>query len=323
MADEVAAALAAWLTGHGDPAAVAVTGRATGGLSQETWFVQLNRGGALEPAVLRLPTAASGGRAIAAQVAALQAVADSSVPAPTLLHVAAADDGIDGRPFLLMSRARGTVPVGWHVVPGPVRTRLASRAIDVLADLHAIELDGTSFAEQRPHPLMELVGLSRAAERVGPVPRALAAALRWLDRHRPAPDGAPVLVHGDYRMGNLVVDGDDLVAVLDWELTAPGDRLVDLAWCFLPVFEDPGVDEGPMVQRYEARAGVAVDRQALAWHRVQALARLAYYSLAGTRAFDTGSSDDLRLAALRLRLPATLARLGRAMDRHAGGNPAG
>jgi aminoglycoside phosphotransferase (APT) family kinase protein len=114
-------------------------------------------------------------------------------------------------------------------------------------------------------------------------------------------------------MGNFVVDGDDIEAVLDWELASPGAREVDLVWCFVPVFADSGLDEEPLIGRYERRAGVVIDRGVLAWHRVLAFARLGYYALAGARAFDAGRSRDLRLAALRLRLPDDLARLAAAM----------
>jgi hypothetical protein len=86
VADDPAAGLVRWLNEHGVEAEVEVVGRATVGLSQETWFVRLAVEG--EPAVdgvLRLPTAASGARAIKTQRVALQAVAGSAVPAPELL----------------------------------------------------------------------------------------------------------------------------------------------------------------------------------------------------------------------------------------------
>lgn len=288
------------------------TGRATGGLSQETWFVDLV-GDTTVRAVLRLPTAASGARAISAQVATLRQVADTPVPAPRELWSGTPDDGLDGRPFLLMSRVDGEVPVGWHVLPRARRDRLAEHATDVLADLHAVPPRGDLHVDASPHPLMTLDGLGRAMARLGAVPRPLEAALTWLDRHRPADPAGGVLVHGDYRMGNLVVGERRVRAVLDWELAAPGAREVDVVWCFLPVFEDPGVDEDALVERYARRAGVDLDPATVAWHRALAFVRLAYYSLSGTRAFDTGRSDDLRLAALRLRLPVTLDRLAAAM----------
>ena len=54
-------------------------------------------------------------------------------------------------------------------------------------------------------------------------------AFRWLAANRPAPS-PPRLVHGDFRMGNLIVDGSDLAAVLDWELVHVGEAYEDLAW---------------------------------------------------------------------------------------------
>lgn len=85
--------------------------------------------------------------------------------------------------------------------------------------------------------------------------------------------------------------------------------MADLAWCFIPVWQPAGVDEAALVQRYADRTGKALDEARLHWYRVLAYVRLAYYALAGTRAFDRGRSDDLRLAALRLQLPIHLDRL--------------
>jgi aminoglycoside phosphotransferase (APT) family kinase protein len=118
-----------------------------------------------------------------------------------------------------------------------------------------------------------------------------------------------VLVHGDLRMGNLIVDGDRLAGILDWEMAAPGDPIADLTWCFIPLWEPPGVDEAALVARYEERTGAPVDPARFRWHRVLGYVRLAYYALSGAGAFDGGHSDDLRLAALRLQLPVHLDRL--------------
>jgi aminoglycoside phosphotransferase (APT) family kinase protein len=123
------------------------------------------------------------------------------------------------------------------------------------------------------------------------------------------PPGEVAIVHGDFRMGNLVVDGGRIAGVLDWELAEAGDPLVDLDWCFIPVWDLPGVDEGPLVERYRRASGREVDTARMRWRRVLGYVRLAYFALAGTRAFDGGRSDDLRLAALRLQLPVTLDRL--------------
>ena len=297
--------LAEWLRGRGVGATVEVLGRATVGLSQETWFVRVTTATGDVEAVLRLPTPASGTRAIVTQRTALQAVAGTGVPAPELLWFDDGDQTPFSRPFIVMTRVAGTVPVGWHEVPEPTRTRLAEQAIDALAALH--DLDPYPLGEPVT-PGSDLERLGRRLDRVGPLPPVLTGAIAWLAHRIPDPPVRPAIVHGDFRMGNLVVDGDRLTGVLDWEMAAPGDPLSDLGWCFIPVWETAGVDEQALVRRYAERTG-GVDPERLHWHRVLGYLRLAYYALAGARAFDGGRSDDFRLAALRLQLPVTLDRL--------------
>lgn len=308
---KLADGLRRWLATRGVRAEVSVRGRATVGLSQETWFLDVLPEGERErvAAVLRLPTPASGSGSIATQRAALQAVLASDVPAPAPLWFDDSEHNPFGRPFVVMERLTGEAPVGWHELPEPRRTALAEAAIDALVHLHAIDLAATPLARARPSPTVDLDGLTYLFGRFEPLPAVLAAALVWLQRGRPPHGKEQVIAHGDFRMGNMLVDGRRISGVLDWEMAAPGERLLDLCWCFVPVFELPGVDEQALVRRYEQRAGVSVDPDAWKWHRVLAFTRLAYYALAGARSFDTGRSRDLRLAALRLQLPVTLDRL--------------
>jgi aminoglycoside phosphotransferase (APT) family kinase protein len=297
----VAEALERWLSARGDGRPVALTGRATVGLSQDTFYVRVGA----EDGVLRLPTPASGPRAIRTQRAALQAVA-GRVPAPALLWHDDGEDNPFGRPFLVMRRVAGAVPAMWRDVAEPERTALAETAVDTLAALHRVE-PGELGGDASDAPT-GLAFYARRLERFAPLPAVLRGALWWLARHEPAP-AAPVLVHGDFRMGNLMVGDGRLRAVLDWEMAGPGDALADLAWCFLPVWETAGVDEPALVRRYADAAGAPVDAERLHWHRVLGYVRLAYYALSGSQAFARGHSDDLRLAALALQRPVHLDRL--------------
>ena len=308
MAEDAARALEAWLRDRGEERVVELTGRATVGLSQETWFVRIGAsdGRAAVDAVLRLPTPASGPQAILTQRAALAAVA-GAVPAPALLWHDEGEDNPFGRPFLVMERIHGDVPVGWHDVAEPARGALAEHAMDVLAALHAV--DATPLPEAGDAAPTDLAFYQRRLERFGPLPAVLRGALWWLERHAPPAPERRVLVHGDFRMGNLIVDERRIRGILDWEMAAPGDPLADLAWCFIPLWEPPGVDEPALVRRYGERTGAPVDEERFHWHRVLGYVRLAYYALSGTRAFDRGRSDDFRLAALRLQLPVHLDRL--------------
>ena len=302
----LAAGLERALREHGVSARVELAGQATVGLSQETWFVRVAEDGVPpRDAVLRLPTAASGARSIVTQRRALQAVAGSRVPAPELLWFDDGDEGPLGRPFLVMTRVAGTVPVGWGDLPEPERLALAEQAIDALVELHA--LDAAPLGPPVT-PADDLARLTRRLERAGPVPDVVRAALAWLEARVPERADAAI-VHGDFRMGNLAVEDGRLTGVLDWELAEAGDPLVDLDWCFIPVWDLPGVDEAPLVERYRRASGREVDPARMRWRRVLAYVRLAYFALSGTRAFDGGHSDDLRLAALRLQLPVALDRL--------------
>ena len=242
---------------------MSVDGRATVGLSQDTWFLTIERAEGSERAVLRLPTPASGTRAIITQRASLEAVA-GRLPAPALLWHDDGEDNPFGRPFLVMGRVDGEVPVGWHDLPEPRRTRIGEHAMEVLAALHATDPGPLEAAAGggRAAPT-ELDWYSRRLERLAPLPAVLTGALWWLERHRPPAPEHPVLVHGDYRMGNLIVDGDRIAAVLDWEMAAPGDALADVAWCFIPLWAPPGVDERALVGRYAERTGTEVDDGAL------------------------------------------------------------
>jgi len=310
-ATERAAELESFLRERSTAARVEVTGRATVGLSQETWFVRLHLDQRPPTeAVLRLPTQASGAQAILAQRIALQAVAGRGVPAPALLWF---DDGSAnpfGCPLLVMERAPGTVPVGWRSVDEPIRSKLAVQAVEILAALHAIDPAPLAPLIPSGHSApTELDWYTRFLRRYEPLPGVLRAGLWWLERHRPQDADRSALVHGDFRMGNLTVAGDRITGVLDWEMAAPGDPLADLAWCFIPVWETAGVDEPALVAHYGELTGTVPDPQRLRWHRVLGYVRLAYYMLSASGAFDSGGSSDLRLAALRLQLPVHLDRL--------------
>jgi aminoglycoside phosphotransferase (APT) family kinase protein len=307
-AAELALGLEAWLASHGSGGArVEVGDRATVGFSQETWFARVSNGSGAHDVVLRLPTPASGARAIVAQRVALQTVA-GRVPAPALLWH---DDGAEhplGRPFLVMERVDGSVPVGWHELAEPLRGELAREAVDVLADLHAVA-PGELGAGGRGAGPTELGYYRERLARFAPLPEVLEVALWWLGRHAPSAPDPPVLAHGDFRMGNLVVRDGHIRGILDWEMAGVGDPVADLVWCFAAVFEPAGLDEDALVASYEQHSGTPVDPERLHWHRVLAYVRLAYYALAGTAAFDAGRSHDLRVAALRLQLPVYLDRL--------------
>jgi aminoglycoside phosphotransferase (APT) family kinase protein len=302
---ETEAKLAEWLRARGEDAPVEIAERTTVGLSQETWLGRV--GG--EDVVLRLPTPSSGHRAILSQRQALAAVGGDDGPWPRLLfHDDTADNPFE-RPFIVMRRIHGKVPVGWHDLPEDERLAVARESMDVLAALHAIDVGATPLAGNDPSPLMTFPGLVKLFERVAPLPPVLEAGLWWLGRHGPPEPQRWTIVHGDFRMGNMIVADGRLAGVLDWEMAAPGDPIVDVVWNFISLWDLAPIDEEPLIERYARAAGVELDSEHLRWHRALGYARLSYYMLSGLRAFDRERSDDLRLAAFRLQLPVLLERM--------------
>jgi aminoglycoside phosphotransferase (APT) family kinase protein len=117
------------------------------------------------------------------------------------------------------------------------------RAAEVLPRLHAVPLDSLPVDGE---PLSPADELARWARTMDAVPAELAPGADELRERLTAhvPDAIlPVLVHGDYRLGNILSQGREPAALIDWEIWSPGDPRVELGW-FL-VFADgsnfPGV----------------------------------------------------------------------------------
>ena len=207
---------------------------AAGGASAGMWLVTLRDG---TEAVLRCPRVEPGGMAVGAPAEArvLRAAVAAGVPAPRVLGEVELDDG----PAYLMSRHDGEA-LPKRVLADPsletARARLVDDAARALARIHAVptgSLDLPVLGAADQLDLLEGVHRSFGV----PVP-AFELALRWLRSHLPAPPEAARetgremarLVHGDFRLGNLLVGPEGLTAVLDWELAHLGDPVEDLGW---------------------------------------------------------------------------------------------
>jgi aminoglycoside phosphotransferase (APT) family kinase protein len=139
------------------------------------------------------------------------------------------------------------------------------------ARIHAIPIDCVPALPQ-PSAAVLLSDMKARFIGYGSDRPVFALAFRWLEDHLPAPV-EPVLLHGDFRMGNIMVDADGLAAVLDWELAHLGDRHQDLAfgcinsWRFgyidRPAF---GVGQfGDLWAAYNQESGIAVEPARFRW----------------------------------------------------------
>ena len=259
-------------------ASIEAEGAAPGGASNVTWYVRVD--GA--PAVLRhpppgrvLPTAHD----LAREHRFLVAVAGSGVPVPQVIAFCE-DAEVAGLPFLLVRRVAGEC-----LLRDPIGARdgeaLARSAVAVLASLHAIDWRDRELPA-RPGSYLERQVLRwkhqlEQTPTAGRLPR-LDSLYQWLCEHLPK-DSDQTIVHGDFGFHNLLVQGEGISAVLDWELATIGDPLTDLAG----LMKGWGADApapNPANQAVTGRPG-APDRETLArWYE-----RATGRALGSNRAF--------------------------------------
>jgi aminoglycoside phosphotransferase (APT) family kinase protein len=134
---------------------------------------------------------------------------------------------------------------------------------------------------------------------------ALELAIRWLRPRAPA-SGRLVLVHGDFRVGNLMVGPSGLVGVFDWEFAHVGDPHEDLAWPCIRSWrfgQDQrrlgGVgDPEDFFAAYEAAGGGAVDRSTITFWEVLGNLRWAVGCVSQAHRHLSGQAPSVELASL-------------------------
>jgi aminoglycoside phosphotransferase (APT) family kinase protein len=181
---------------------------------------------------------------------AMSALAGSDVPVPaTYAHCA--DESVLGAPFYVMEKVEGRAyrtaaelePVGAAGVD-----RLAGAMVEVLGRLHAVVPDDVGLGDfGRPAGFLERQVRRWGRQLEGSATRPLPDAETLLARLSATvpPDGAPGIVHGDYRLDNLLCQASDpepVRAVVDWEMATLGDPLTDVA--LLLVYDRLGVLTG-------------------------------------------------------------------------------
>lgn len=126
------------------------------------------------------------------------------------------------------------------------------------------------------------------------------AAMRWLRSHPPPPPARIHVVHGDYRTGNFLFDGEgEIRAILDWEMCHLGDPMEDLSWALTPLWGWPNPDRpGKLIPRaraielWEQASGLRVDPAALRWWEIFACIKGLAIWISSSREFHTGKNQD-------------------------------
>lgn len=191
----------------------------------------------------------------------LQRLEATAVPAPTPV-LFCDDESVLGAPFLVATYLDGeVVPLGADLPrrfrDADSRRRVADRLVDSLAGVHSVAVGPFEDVCERLSPREQV---DRAVERLDETARvtgrelpALRSAAAWLRRNAPS-DPETVLVHGDFRPGNVLFAGTDrpaVAGVIDWETALLGDPLTELGY-LLVRWRDDG-DPTPSVEEIEAR----------------------------------------------------------------------
>ena len=203
--------------------------RLSAGASRLTWSLDVVAdGGPVVPLVLQRQRPGTPGRGtVDVEAQLLRTAHAAGVPVPRLVAADASNEVL-GAPFLLTERVEGeTIPRRIFRIPetAPLRRRFAADCGRILAGIHALPLADVPGLPRRDE-LQELVGHLDDALDAHP---AFELAVMWLEDNRP-PSPHPVVVHGDFRNGNLLVGHEGVRAVLDWELAHAGDPMEDLGW---------------------------------------------------------------------------------------------
>lgn len=273
-AGPVAGALAAILPAL-DPGATGIAGleRLAGGASKEIWGFHVAPSGR-HLVVRRAPPgrpAGSGlGLSIEAGIAALAHAA--GVPTPPVLYRFAEDSAI-GEAFVMGFVDGETLPGRIFREPGfaVARRRAAADLGQALARIHAVPAERTRLPHLTPAGATDRLAMRLAA--TGEARPVFELALRQLaDTVPPGEACGPHVVHGDFRMGNLIFAPDGLAAVLDWELAFIGDRHADFGWFCMESWRFGGdghagglCSREALARAYEAAGGAPVSDARMDW----------------------------------------------------------
>jgi aminoglycoside phosphotransferase (APT) family kinase protein len=247
------------------------------------------------------------------------------------------DPAVIGASFYLMERRRGVVvrseePPALADRP-EIRRLVSASLVDTLADLHAIDVTHTGlsglgrpagFVDRQVRGWTERWNKSKTTEI--PEMEALAG---WLRQQVPPDPDRPAVVHGDFKLDNVMLDAADvsrLVAVFDWEMCALGDPLVDVGillayWtrseppehhdALTTMTDRPGwFTRDEIVGRYAARSGR--DLSTIHFYEIFALFKIAVVIQQIFSRYARGQTDDPRFAHFDVRV-AHLARQAAAL----------
>ncbi len=289
--------------------------RLTGGASRETFRFNVSSGlGAGRKAfILQRERGGTqrqeGGMAREAEVISAAAAAGVPVPSVVVANDPAATEAADELgPSWFVTEAVAGETIARKLLRDDdydrARSVLARQLGAALGAVHAVPAEELPWLDR----VDEVQKYREIADELGLTSPAFEIAFRWLDQHRP--DRAEVaVVHGDFRMGNLIVDQDGLAAVIDWELAHLGDPMEDLGWLCVrawrfggnqPVAGVGSYDD--LFAGYEEVTGVSPDLGIVRWWQILGSLKWGVMCAIQAEAHRSGVYRSVELAAIGRRI---------------------
>ena len=252
------------------PGKITALNRLSGGANLESWSIDFLPDGAAGPVgyvLRRAPSpewSAARDLGLPDEAQLVRVVNESGVCAPRVVAILTPEDGL-GEGYI-MDRVEAEVSPA-KILADPPASLLSDIARE-LAGIHAVPLDALPAALPKLDIAEGLAEFRRRFAHYGGDRPVIALALKWCEDHIPAGEAERTLIHGDYRIGNLMVDANGLAAVLDWELAHTGDYHEDLAFGCMTVWRFGVMDKRAFAlgdledffAAYEGAGGRKVDR---------------------------------------------------------------
>jgi len=336
-AEEVASRLTEFLArSHGCPVRVEGLRLLTGGASRQTWaFDAVIEAAEGPPTVLSLvlrsdPRRGPNVMSREVEFRLLKAAGEEGVLVPKV-HLMG-DDSL-GVPFFLMERVEGeTIPrrLLRDDVYAPARAAMGAQLATILARIHRVPIEQHGL-DVLPAPPLDRSPAEDEVNRFEQTYRLIAPeahpafelAFRWLKQHLPPASGVRTLVHGDYRIGNVIFGPEGVRSILDWELAHIGDPMEDLGWICVRSwrFGNDHLPVGGIGTReefwraYEAAGGFPVDPERVHFWEVFGNLRWGIICISQARTYLEGLNPSVELASIGRRTAETEWELLNLMER--------
>ena len=288
----------------------------TGGASAETWKFDCRVNGEVLPCILRRSAVQTSGQFGVAltkrqEAETIQAVNHFPIAAPKVHFILWPTDGL-GEGYIMERLEGETIPrkILRDDAFKVARENLSEQCATALAQLHKIPVEKIpvlpDLSPKKQIPQLE--ALYRGFEQPSAV---FELSFRWLYANAPK-NSRNTLVHGDFRTGNLLVNEQGLVGILDWELAHFGDPMEDLGWLCVnswrfgsPLPVGGFAERNAFYAAYEKSAGIAVNPNDVHFWEIFGTLKWGVICLFQAYTHLTGLKRSIELAAIGRRVSET------------------